>query len=43
MCVANKATYFPLPPDEELAQVARVDELAQGLAGAPDDEGRAVL
>lgn len=30
-------------PDEELGEVARVDELPQGLAGAGDDEGRAVL
>ena len=30
-------------PDEQLGEVARVDELAQGLARARDDERRAVL
>ncbi len=30
-------------PDEELREVARVDELPQGLAGSPHDVRRAVL
>ena len=30
-------------PDEELREIMRIDELAQGLAGAAHDEGRVVL
>jgi hypothetical protein len=33
----------PQRPDEELCEVARVDELPQGLAGAGNSEGVAVL